>query len=141
MVRWTHVTLRVSDLERSVPFYVRTCGLAVVRDRRLEGGGTVWLGPCPAAGRDPAFVLVLEQGPVTDRIDHLGFQCGSRDEVDRIAATGRAGGSLAVPPKDSGGSVGYWCLLRDPDGHGVEFTHGQPLEGLPAPESDGTRTA
>ena len=130
MVRWTHVTLQVSDLDRSVAFYTGTCGLTVVRDRRREGSTTVWLGAKPADGRLPAFVLVLEPREVTNRIDHLGFQCERREDVDRIASEARAAGRLEKGPKDSGGTVGYWCVLRDPDGHGVEFTHGQPLAGL-----------
>jgi hypothetical protein len=39
-------------------------------------------------------------------------------------------GILVHPPTDTGGSVGYWTMVRDPDGHGVEFTCGQPIEGL-----------
>jgi hypothetical protein len=33
-------------------------------------------------------------------------------------------------PTDYGGSVGYFALVREPSGHLVEFTHGQPLKGL-----------
>jgi lactoylglutathione lyase len=128
--RWTHITITVSDLEKSVAFYRDFCGLSLVRDRRKEGGATVWMGPPPAKGKDPAFVLVMMQGEVKDRIDHLGFQVESRAEVDARAAEGRRRGNLVMGPKDSGGSVGYWVILRDPDGHGVEFTHGQPLQGL-----------
>ena len=129
-VRWTHVTITVSDLSRSIDFYTRMCGLAVVRDRREEGGSTVWLGPAPREGERPVYVLVLLSGEVTSRIDHLGFQCDSRDEVDRIAREGERLGILVHPPTDTGGSVGYWTMVRDPDGHGVEFTCGQPIAGL-----------
>jgi len=128
--RWTHVTITVSDMERSIAFYTSLCGLAVVRDRRKEGGGTVWLGS-PTTPRDrPNFVLVLTQGVVTARIDHFGFECGSRAEVDAIADAARRGGFLESPPRDSGGTIGYWTIVKDPDGHGVEFTHGQPIAGL-----------
>jgi len=128
--RWTHVTITVSDLDRSVAFYRDFCGLTLVRDRRKEGGATAWMGPRGSKVEDPVFVLVLMQGEVRDRVDHLGFQVGSREEVDAKAEEGRARGILEMGPKDSGGSVGYWVILRDPDGHGVEFTHGQPLVGL-----------
>jgi len=131
-MRWTHLTLAVADLSRSVDFYTRLCGLSVVRDRRSEGGTTVWLGAPPPAGKDPTFVLVLAQGEVTARIDHLGFQCATRAEVDALAARAREGGALVHAPKDSGGTIGYWCLVVDPDGHRVEFTHGQPLVGIGA---------
>jgi hypothetical protein len=39
-------------------------------------------------------------------------------------------GILVEPPRDAGGSVRYFTMLRDPDGHLVEFTNGQPIEGL-----------
>ena len=130
MIRWTHITIMVSDLQRAVDFYGAVCGLQVVRDRRREGGGTVWLGYPPAQGEDPLFVLVLMEGEVTNRMDHFGFQCDSREEVDRIAHEAQARGRLVYAPTDSGGSVGYWTILRDPDGHMIEFTCGQPLKGL-----------
>lgn len=130
MIRWTHITIMVTEMERSVEFYRAMCGLQVVRDRRLEGGGTVWLGYEPQQREDPTFVLVLMEGEVTDRLDHFGFQCDSRAEVDRIAVDAEARGILVSKPQDSGGSVGYWTIIRDPDGHMVEFTFGQPLKGL-----------
>lgn len=129
-VRWTHITISVSNIERSIEFYTSFCKLSVVRDRRREGGGTVWLGPNPSPGKDPIFLLVVGEREVTSRMDHLGFQCELREQVDQIAEQGRQLGILAVPPTDAGGSVGYFTILRDPDGHLVEFTHGQPIVGL-----------
>ena len=70
------------------------------------------------------------EGEVTNRLDHLGFQCDSREQVDRIAKEAERQGILVSGPVDSGGSVGYWTIVRDPDGHTVEFTFGQPLVGL-----------
>jgi lactoylglutathione lyase len=128
--RWTHITITVSDLDRSVEFYRSTCGLEVVRDRRREGGSTVWMGVAPAEGELPVYVLVLMRGEVTDRLNHFGFQCDTREEVDRRARDAERAGILVEGPTDSGGSVGYWAIVRDPDGHGVEFTHGQPIRGL-----------
>jgi catechol 2,3-dioxygenase-like lactoylglutathione lyase family enzyme len=130
MIRWTHITITVSRIDDSVEFYRSVCGLEVVRDRRLEGGGTVWLGYEPEGDENPTFVLVLMEGQVTDRLDHFGFQCDSREEVNRIAREAEGRGILVNAPKDSGGSVGYWTIIRDPDGHMVEFTFGQPLKGL-----------
>ena len=130
MIRWTHITIMVSHMDRSLEFYRSVCGLRVVRDRRLEGGGTVWLGYEPAPGEDPTFVLVLMEGEVTNRLDHFGFQCDTREEVERIAREAEGRAELVYPPTDSGGSVGYWTQLRDPDGHMVEFTFGQPIKGL-----------
>jgi len=130
MPRWTHITINVSDLERSIQFYTSLCGLSIVRDRRPEGRHNVWLGPQPQPGEDPIFVLVLIQDEVKARLDHFGFQCESRGEVDRIAELAREQKILVEPSQDIGGVVGYFTMVRDPDGHLVEFTAGQPLQGL-----------
>jgi len=130
MPRWTHITINVSDLERSIQFYTSLCGLSIVRDRRPEGRHNVWLGPQPQPGEDPIFVLVLIQDEVKARLDHFGFQCESRGEVDRIAELAREQNILVEPSQDIGGVVGYFTMVRDPDGHLVEFTAGQPLQGL-----------
>lgn len=132
MIRWTHFTLPVSDLGASVRFFTEECGLSVVRDRRTEGGATVWLGPRPAPGDDPEFVLVAYQGEVKAPLDHFGFQCGAREAVTAIADRARQAGRLVEGPTDYGGSVGYFVVVREPSGHLVEFTYGQPLRGLAA---------
>ena len=129
-VRWTYITITVSNVERSIEFYTSFCRLSVIRDRRREGGGTVWLGPTPSPGAKPSFLLVIGEGEVTSLVDHLGFQCEQREQVDQIADLGRQIGIVAVPPTDLGDPVGYFTILRDPDGHLVEFTYGQPIEGL-----------
>lgn len=129
-MRWTHFTIQVSDIEGSIRFFRDVCGLSVVRDRRQEGGGTVWIGPEPASGEDPAFVVVLSRGEVKEPLDHFGFQCRERAEVAAIAERARASGTLVEGPIDAGGSVGYYAMVREPSGHLVEFTHGQPLRGL-----------
>src|SRR3954467_5596582 len=102
--RWTHVTITVSDLDRSIDFYRSVCGLEVVRDRRAEGASTAWMGYAPAPGRDPEFVLVLLPGEVTDPLDPLGSRC---DPAEGVAAGAREGERLDIlvrPPTDSGGS-------------------------------------
>ena len=129
-VRWTHLTINVSDFERSIEFYSSFCGFSILRDRRKEGGGTVWLGPPTREDELPAFLLVVMEGEVSTKLDHLGFQCDSRREVDEIADRADGLGILVYPPTDSGGSVGYWTMIRDPDGHQIEFTFGQPIRGL-----------
>ena len=128
--RWTHITINCSDLERSIDFYTNLCGLTTVRDRRLEGRHNVWLGPATKEGEDPLFVLVIVQDEIKFRLDHFGFQCESREEVDRIAELAREQNILVEPPTDIGGIVGYFTTVRDPDGHVIEFTFGQPLKGL-----------
>jgi lactoylglutathione lyase len=127
---WTHITINCSNIDASVDFYTSFCGLSIVRDRRLEGRHNVWLGPETKSGEDPIFVLVIVQDEVTARLDHFGFQCDSSEEVDRLATVAREKDILVQEPMDAGGVVGYFAMVRDPDGHLVEFTFGQPLKGL-----------
>jgi catechol 2,3-dioxygenase-like lactoylglutathione lyase family enzyme len=128
--RWTHITINASNLDASVEFYTSFCGLSIVRDRRIEGRHNVWLGPATAPAEDPVFVLVIVQDEVKARLDHFGFQCDSREELDRIAELASRQNILVQPPTDVGGVVGSFAMVRDPDGHIVEFTFGQPLRGL-----------
>ena len=129
-VRWTHITIPVTDIDGSIRFFTDVCELSIVRDRRKEGGTTVWLGREPASGDIPTFVVVIEQNEVREPLDHFGFQCDRREEVTAIAGRARANGTLVNGPTDAGGSVGYFAVVREPSGHLVEFTHGQPLKGL-----------
>ena len=128
--RWTHITIGVTNIERSVGFFKEFCGLNVLRDRRKEGGGTVWLGYEPTEGEFPTYILVISEQADISLLDHFGFQCDSRAEVDAIAEKGKRLGILTNPPTDSGGSVGYWTMIREPSGHLVEFTFGQPIQGV-----------
>jgi catechol 2,3-dioxygenase-like lactoylglutathione lyase family enzyme len=130
MPRWTHITINCSNLERSIDFYTNLCGLTIVRDRRPEGGHNVWLGPPTKEGEDALFVLVIVEDEIKFRLDHFGFQCDTRQEIDRIAQLAREQNILVQPPTYYGGIVGYFTTVRDPDGHIVEFTFGQPLKGL-----------
>ena len=46
----------------------------------------------------------------------------------RSALSARARGSISGrEPEDSGPPVGYWALMRDPDGHTLEVAYGQEL--------------
>jgi catechol 2,3-dioxygenase-like lactoylglutathione lyase family enzyme len=119
-------------MDRAIAFYQKWCRLGIVKDRRKEGGSTVWLGMPNCNKTLPEFILVLDpaDGPVEHPINHLGFQCQERSDIDNIANQARQAEILVYEPHDSGGSVGYWTLIRDPDGHLIEFTYGQPLSGL-----------
>ena len=136
----THVALWTSDIERSVDFYRKYCGLEVVHDRAEDDGGrVVWVGEHANHSR---FVIVLIRRPVEhsapNSFAHFGFSCGSRAEVDERAAIARADGVLELEPRDAGPIVGYFCMLRDPDRNSVEFSFGQAL-GPPARRADRQR--
>lgn len=122
----THVALPVTDIERSVAFYARYAGMRVVHERTGQGVRVAWISDLTRP-----FVLVLIQVErVDDRLagwGHIGVGCASRAEVDRLVALASAEGCLAHGPIDSGPPVGYWCFLRDPDGHQLELSHGQEV--------------
>ena len=60
-------------------------------------------------------------------VAHLGYAVASRQDVDDAAERGHASGLDVQGPVEAGPIVGYYCLLRDPDGNWVEFSHGQAL--------------
>lgn len=133
----THVALGVRDLERTIAFYRRHVGLHVVHDRRDNGNRVVWLAERP---EDPAFVLVFFEVPGETSgpspLQHLGFAVGSREAVDAAAEAARAEGVLAHEPTYAGPIVGYFCIVEDPDGIQVEFSHGQPINPRHVPRGE-----
>jgi catechol 2,3-dioxygenase-like lactoylglutathione lyase family enzyme len=127
---FTHIAFLVRNLDRSIAFYQKYCQLTVFLDRREEGRTHVWLAPPTPEDQAPPFALVLSQDEMVDLIDHLGFRCQTKEEIDQIAQMAKEDRCLEDGPEDYGGSVGYYVLLRDPDGHVVEFTWGQNLTGI-----------
>jgi len=125
----THIALGVRDLDRTITFYRKHVGLHVVHERIDRGMRVVWLGEQKA---DVDFVIVLfavpsDPAPGPRTLQHLGFAVASREEVDAAAAAARADGVLRIAPTYAGPIVGYFCIVEDPDGNQVEFSHGQPI--------------
>ncbi len=127
--RMTHVAIRAPEIDRSISFYERYAGLSRVHEREDEGIRVVWLSD---RTEDPEFVLVLLAMP-HERLhepaptDHFGFDVGSREEVDRIAALANQEGILKFGPVYAGPIVGYFAMVRDPSGNTCEFSVGQPI--------------
>lgn len=126
---WTHVALPATDLDASLAFYRDYAGLRVVHDRATRDPNVrrvLWL-----SDRTRPFVLVLlgmpEVGAPLGIPAHLGIAVASRAAVDALAERARIEGRLALAPRDDGPPAGYWCLVRDPDGHMVEFAFGQEV--------------
>ena len=118
----THVALPVRSLPASVAFYGKYAAMQTVHRRP----GVVWV-----SDRTRPFALVLietanEIKPLLP-MAHLGVGVRSREEVDRLSRLAREEKCLARPPEDSGPPVGYWALIRDPDGHTLEVAFGQEL--------------
>ena len=120
----THVALPAHSLAASEAFYAKYANMRAVHRRP----GVVWL-----SDRTRPFAVVLIE--TTNEIEpllpmaHLGVGVPSRADVDRLCRLARADRCLAREPEDSGPPVGYWALIRDPDGHTLEVAHGQELAG------------
>ena len=126
----THVALGVHDLERTIDFYRRHVRLHVVHDRHDSDARVVWLSE---RAEEPDFVLVLFEvhsrpAVAPSTLMHLGFAVESRDQVDTAANAAREEDILMIPPHYAGPVVGYFCIVRDPDGNQVEFSYGQPID-------------
>jgi catechol 2,3-dioxygenase-like lactoylglutathione lyase family enzyme len=125
---FTHVALTVRDLGASIAFYREFGGFQVVHERHDDetGSAVVWLSDLT---RPFVIVLIQSHEPIhrLAGYNHLGVSLRSRDAVDAVADRARAGGCLALGPTDSGHPVGYWAILRDPDGHQLEVSYGQDV--------------
>lgn len=121
-IGFTHVALPVHSLAASVAFYGKYASMHIVHQRP----GVVWV-----SDRTRPFALVLiessnEIKPLLP-MSHLGVGVRSRDEVDRLCQLAQEDECLAREPEDAGPPVGYWALIRDPDGHTLEVAFGQEL--------------
>lgn len=135
----THLALHVPDLDACVKFYEDFCGMQVIHQREGKGSRIVWMAE---QGKERSFIFVIMPGG-TDRqladndYSHFGFALQSRAQVDALAERARTAGCLIWAPRDEPYPVGYYCGVRDPAGHYVEFSYGQPLgpgaESMPIP--------
>ena len=118
----THVALPVRSLDASVAFYARYARMQPVHRRP----GVAWISD---RTRPFAIVLIETSGGIEPLrpIAHLGVGVASAAEVDRLCRLARDENCLLREPEDSGPPVGYWALLRDPDGHTLEIAYGQEL--------------
>lgn len=133
--RWTHIALRVRDIDETIAFYTAMTPLELLDKRSDEFGHGAWLGHSDNA--DKPFILVLAQFfPETDPFKdapqevlapfaHLGIELTSRQELDELADRAREAGCLAMPPTEMPPPIGYICMVRDPDGNMIEFSYDQ----------------
>lgn len=117
-----HVTIGVSDLERSAEFYRRALATLGFRDFGpwREGDTEV------AFGTDGADDFAISLSYRTGAPIHIAFAAERREQVDAFhAAALRAGGvdngGPGLRPEYSDGYYGAFVL--DPDGNNVEAVH------------------
>lgn len=117
-----HVTVGVSDLQRSCEFYRRALtplGFAEIGSWR-DGAQEVEFGLEEA----PDFAISVAYAPSGSV--HVAFAADRREQVDAfweaaISAGGRDNGSPGLRPEYPDGYYGAFVL--DPDGHNVEAVH------------------
>jgi len=126
-IGFSHVSLQVSDIDRSVAFYEKWAGMKVVD--RLEDPKSGAKAARMSDPRQGTFVVALVQhGEVHHTLGgmcHLGVGCADRAEVDRLSKEADEEGCLKAGPIDAGFPLGYWSFLTDPDGHQLELSYGQ----------------
>ena len=132
---WTHIALRVADIDASISWYEEFTPLQLLEKRQDDMGFGAWLGQPESVDRP--FILVLAQFlPETDPFKsyprevlapfaHLGIELPTRAAIDAAAAKAEAAGCLAMPATQMPPPIGYVCMLRDPDGNMIEFSYDQ----------------
>ena len=133
--RWTHIALRVADMDATIAWYTEFTPLELIDRREDDMGYGAWLG-MPGETNNP-FILVLAQffedkDPFAEAplaklapFAHLGMELPDKDAVDAMAARAESAGCLAMPPTMMPPPIGYITMLRDPDGNMVEFSWDQ----------------
>ncbi len=118
----SHVTLTVTDLEKSVDWYAKALGMKRLRD--MEGPG--WKRVLMLGDGGTVVGLQAHEGTTTgDRfdekrvgLDHLSFACADRAEVEGRLAGLDAAGVAHSPIHGDPASV---ATCQDPDGIAIEF--------------------
>ena len=138
--RWTHVALRVRDIDATIDWYTSHTPLKLLDRRTDESGHGAWLGHDDSPDRP--FILVVAQffaesdpfgnTPIATLAPfaHLGVELTSREELEEAAARAEQEGCLAMPPTQMPPPIGYICMLNDPDGNMVELSYDQGVYAL-----------
>ncbi len=133
--RWTHIALRVKDIDATIDWYTTFTPLELIDKRTDSDGFGAWLG-MPGETNNP-FILVVAQfleghDPFADApqsvlgpFAHLGIELPNQADVDAVAEQGREAGCLAMEARMMPPPIGYICMLKDPDGNTVEFSWDQ----------------
>ncbi|MEM7285768.1 MAG: VOC family protein [Actinomycetota bacterium] len=133
--RWTHIALRVKDIQATIDWYTEFTPLQLLDRREDDQGYGAWLG-MPDTYDKPFILVVAQFFPETDPFKdapnavlqpfaHLGMELPTKHAVDDIAAKGADAGCLGMPAMMMPPPIGYICMLKDPDGNMVEYSWDQ----------------
>jgi catechol-2,3-dioxygenase len=117
VTKLSHVALKVNDLSKQAEFYIDRWGL----DKIDEHGKDLFL---RADNPDHHTVQLSNSG--TSGLDHVSFEVGSADDIDRAADVLHAKGIEIVTPPTAGLEPGVARSIRfkDPEGNVVELVAG-----------------
>ncbi|MGD2049821.1 MAG: VOC family protein [Chloroflexota bacterium] len=120
-----HLTLTVTDVARSVEWYKDLLGFQVAVDlgeRKIMSNSSVLLAISPPP--DPAKAIANDRFDENRvGLDHLSFNVGSRDELERALDLFDEKGVSHGEIKDLGPGLGIYVLaFRDPDNVQLELT-------------------
>ena len=107
-----HVSILVTDLQRSADFYNRVFGL--VPNGRDDANKILRLGPRPAPGERGRVIVSIRQQPPAGMVDHWAFRI---DGFDAKAATSILQAHGLKPDTN----VEYGFYVKDPDGVNVQM--------------------
>jgi catechol-2,3-dioxygenase len=111
---FSHVQLRVRDIETSTQWYATVLGVEPAGEPR--GGNAVLVGN---GGRYVVVISGDRPDGAGGEVDHLAFSVGTRDALTAWAADLAAAGIDHSGPVESG--EGLSIHLTDPDGMAVEL--------------------
>ena len=103
--RIDHVSVQVSDLQRSKDFYTKAFGLKV----RMEDANLIQL------GSDAHGFLVLRKDTPAAKVDHFAI---SVDGMTKELVT-QALKPFGMAPKDEKNALGFYAT--DPDGYSIQY--------------------
>lgn len=121
----SHMLLEVSDLQRSIDFYVGMLGLTI-RERGHLADGREWVSTHQGVG----LARRSEGAPVGQAFNHIAFRCPTG--IDAVLRVLESGDHPFEEPKET--PYGLSVYFLDPDGYRIECHDSTGVGGGPASE-------
>ena len=135
--RWTHVALRVTDVDSTIEWYTKNAYMSLLFRREDEMSRTAWLGQNDNIEK-PFVLVVAEFKTGKDPFDnqpyarlrpfaHFGIEMPSLESLKEAEKKIKAQKSLTTPITKMPSPIGVIFIAEDPDGNMVEFSYDQGL--------------
>jgi len=116
VIRFLHTRFRVSDIERSIAFYTKTFGLALLEQKQSSRGSKLAFLEVPNSDETIELCEYAPSGPIEiagKDIVHVAFQIDSFDTFSKHIDS--IGISYSEKPD------GRIAFIDDPDGYEIEL--------------------